>query len=183
MYCREATDTNVTRFRHLRRPVLLVDHDREFGTLMRVAFESRGEHLEWTDRISDALPLLTGHSYNPVIIDLRLYDGSGLDLLAEAVKNRLLPPECAVILASHDFTVSRDSISPRTALDLDAFLDRLVVLASTPLASRDGGAPRIQSVLYVVGTSRGPWRESSTGAFSNVRFFLRDLSGDDWMVA
>ena len=45
MYCRETTDTNVTRFRHLRRPVLLVDHDREFGTLMRVAFESRGEHL------------------------------------------------------------------------------------------------------------------------------------------
>ena len=64
-----------------------------------------------------------------MIIDLRLYDGSGLDLLAEAVTKRLLLPECAVILASHDFTVSRDSISPRTALDLDAFLDRLVVLA------------------------------------------------------
>jgi DNA-binding NtrC family response regulator len=150
---------------------------------MRVAFESRGERLEWTDRISDALRILTCHAYNPVIIDLRLYDGSGLDLLAEAVKNRLLSAECAVILASHDFTVSRDSISPRTALDLDAFLDRLVVLASRPRTSREAEAPRIQSVLYILGSSRGPGEESSSGAFPNVRFFLRDLSADEWMVA
>jgi CheY-like chemotaxis protein len=183
MYSRETADTKLTRFRQLRRPVLLVDHDREFGTLMRVAFESRGERLEWTDRISDALRILTSHAYNPVIIDLRLYDGSGLDLLAEAVRNRLLAPECAVILASHDFMESRDSISLRTALDLDAFLDRLVMLASRPRATRDAEAPRIQSVLYIVGTSSGPGRESSTGAFPNVRFFLRDLSADEWKVA
>jgi DNA-binding response OmpR family regulator len=181
MYSRETLDRNLTPFWHLRRPVLLVDHDREFGTLMRVAFESRGEHLEWTDRISDALRILATHAYNPVIIDLRLYDGSGLDLLTEAVNSRLLTQECAVILASHEFIESRDSLAAQRPLDLDALLDCLVVLASRPQASPDAGAPRIQSVLYIVGASRD--QGSSTGALSNVRFFVRDLSADEWMVA
>jgi CheY-like chemotaxis protein len=181
MYCRETADRNLTPFWHLRRPVLLVDHDREFGTLMRVAFESRGERLEWTDRISDALLRLAAHAYNPVIIDLRLYDGSGLDLLTEAVNSRLLTQECAVILASHDFIESRDSLAAQRPLDLDALLDCLVVLASRPLASPDAGAPRIQSVLYIMGASRD--QGSSTGALSNVRFFVQDLSTDKWMVA
>jgi CheY-like chemotaxis protein len=182
MYSGETADRNLTPFRHVRRPVLLVDHDREFGTLMRVAFESRGQRLEWTDRISDALQILACRAYDPVIIDLRLYDGSGLDLLAEAANSRLLPPECAVILASHDLRESRDSISPRTALDLDAFLDRLIVLASRSRASRDAGAPRIQFILYIVGPSLGADRRSNAWPLSNVRFVLRDLS-DEWMVA
>jgi DNA-binding response OmpR family regulator len=182
MYSGETADRNLTRFRHLRRPLLLVDHDREFGTLMRVAFESRGERLEWTDRISDALRILACDAYDPVIIDLRLYDGSGLDLLAEAANNRLLPPECAVILASHDFTEPRESISRTTALDLYALLDRLMVLASRSRASRDTGALRIQFMLYIMGRSRGLARESDAGPLPNLRFFLRDLS-DESMVA
>src|SRR5262245_48215039 len=178
MYSRETADRNLTRFRQFRRSVLLVDHDREFGTLMRIACEMRGERLEWTDRISDALRILAGHACNPVIVDLRLYDGSGFDLLSQAIDNSLLSPECAVILASHDFIESRDSISRTKALDLDALLDRLMVLASRSRASLDTGAPRIQSVLYIM----EPNREAGAGPLPNLRFFLRDLS-DEWMVA
>ena len=180
MYSRETADRNLTRFQQIRRPVLLVDHDREFGTLMRVALEWRGGRLEWTDRISDALRILASRQYDPVIIDLRLYDGSGLDLLEEAVNRGLLTPDSAVILASHDLVEPLDVASSTTALDLNDLLDRLMVLASRSRASRDAGAPHIQSMLYVV-TSRE--HGARTGALSDVRFFLRDFSADEWMVA
>jgi CheY-like chemotaxis protein len=183
MYSRGSAATNLTRFRHLGRPVLLVDHDREFGSLMRVAFESRGQRLDWTDRISDARRLLACDAYDPVIIDLRLYDGSGLDLLADAANNGLLAPECAVIVASHDFLESQDSLPPKTSLDLDAFLDCLVALAPTRRPLRDAGGPRIQFVLYILGAARISARESNAGAFPKLRFFLRDLSDHEWMVA
>jgi hypothetical protein len=147
---------------------------------MRVAFQSRGERLEWTDRISDALRILASRAYDPVIIDLRLYDGSGLDLLEEAVSHGLFAPDSAVILASHDLVESRDLESPTAALDLHGFLDSMMVLASRSRPPRDTGAPRIQFMLYVVGPSRG--QGSDAGSLANVRFFLRDLS-DHWMVA
>lgn len=182
MYSGETADRNLTPFRRLRRPVLLVDHDREFGTLMRVAFESRGERLEWTDRISDALRILACQAYDPVIIDLRLYDGSGLDLLEEAVNRGLWAPDSAVILASHDLVEPRDVISSTPALDLDAFLDRLMVLASRSRASREAGAPRIQFILYIAAPSLGADRRSNAAQLSSVRFVLRDLS-DEWKVA
>jgi DNA-binding response OmpR family regulator len=149
---------------------------------MRVAFESRGERLEWTDRISDALRILASHAYDPVIIDLRLYDGSGLDLLEEAVNRGLLAPDSAVILASHDLVEPRDVLSSTAAIDLDTFLDRMKVLASRSRASRDAGTPRIQFILYIGGPSLGTDRRSNAEPLSNVRFVLRDLS-DEWMVA
>jgi CheY-like chemotaxis protein len=182
MYSRETANRNLTRFRPFRRPALLVDHDREFGTLMRVAFESRGERLEWTDRISDALRILAGQEYDPVIIDLRLYDGSGFDLLEEAANRGLLAPDGAVILASHDLVEPRDASSSTASLNLDAFLDRLMVLGSRTRTPRDAGAARIQFILYIARPGRNPARESDAGALANVRFFLRDLSHES-MVA
>jgi hypothetical protein len=149
---------------------------------MRIAFDSRGERLEWTDRISDALWILACRAYDPVIIDLRLYDGSGLDLLEEAVNRGLWAPDSTVILASHDLVEPRDVISSTAAIDLDTFLDRMKVLASRSRASRDAGTPRIQSILYIVGPSLGTDRRSNAEPLSNVRFVLRDLS-DEWMVA
>jgi CheY-like chemotaxis protein len=183
MYSIETADTNLTRFWRLPRPVLLVDHDREFGTVMRVAFASRGARLEWTDRVSDALRILARREYDPVIIDLRLYDGSGLDLLEGAVRDGLLTPGRAVILASHDFTESRDSESPSTSLDLDAFLDRLVALAARSRAQPDVAGLRIQLALYIAGSSRGQVSGSGAEAFSTLRFFLCDLLDNECKVA
>jgi CheY-like chemotaxis protein len=182
MYSIETDDTNFTRFRHLPRPVLLVDHDPEFGTVMRVAFASRGARLEWTDRVTDALRILARREYDPVIIDLRLYDGSGLDLLEGAVRDGLLTGR-AVILTSHDFADSSASASPSTSLDLDAFLDRLVALAARPRAQSESGRLRIQLALYIAGSSRGHASGSGAGAFSKLRFFLCDLSDDDCKVS
>jgi CheY-like chemotaxis protein len=183
MYSIETDDTNFTRFRHLPRPVLLVDHDPEFGTVMRVAFASRGARLEWTDRVTDALRILARREYDPVIIDLRLYDGSGLDLLEGAVRDGLLAPGRAVILASHDFGESRASQSPSTSLDLDAFLDRLVALAARPLTQPEAAGLRIQLALYIAGSSHGHASGSGPGAFSTLRFFLCDLLDNESKVA
>ena len=174
MYSPETTRTNVTR---MPPPVLLVDHDREFGTLMRAAFATRGRHVEWTDRVTDALRLLAGHEYDPVIIDLRLHDGSGLDLLDEAASDGMLT--CGVVvLASHDFKTGPDTTSRPRVLDLDAFLDRMMAIASrrTPW---EASRLSIQFMVYLNESTRWHPGDSSAMALSDLRFALCDLSWEE----
>jgi CheY-like chemotaxis protein len=110
--------------------VLVVDHDPTFGALLSAAFACRGHHGQSTDRMADALRLLVRDMYDPVIIDLHLSDGSGLDLLENAIRAGLLTPGASVILASHDFGESPDEVSPSSVLDLDGFLSRELASSS-----------------------------------------------------
>ena len=77
MYPPETADTDITQCAPHPRRVLVVDHDPTFGALLSAAFACRGHHGQSTDRMADALRLLARDMYDPVIIDLRLSDGSG----------------------------------------------------------------------------------------------------------
>lgn len=148
--------------------VLVVDDDQAFGNFILAALESNGHDVDWAPCVADALAALYQHRYDLVIADLRLPDGSGLQLLRDATDDGLLHDSAAVLLTGQDFEQPDDIRVFRKAVDLDGFLAgtgdiiaqakrrrarRVLRGAGTPphLASdRSGGKPRtrIELVLY-----------------------------------
>jgi CheY-like chemotaxis protein len=102
--------------------VLVVDDDRVFGNFMLAALESDGHDVEWASCCTDALASLYNSRYDLVIVDLRLPDGSGLELLRDATDDGLLQESAAVLLTGHDFEAPDDIRVFRKAVDLDGFL-------------------------------------------------------------
>ena len=188
--------------------VLVVDDDRAFGGFMRAALESRGHGVEWAGCIADALSLLYANRYDLVIFDLRLPDGSGLELLRDATEEGLLEHTAAVILTGHDFDEPDDIRVFHKPLDVDSFLTRMdeVVAGAkrrrraVPLkppsstrgvshdhSGRSGKSAKIELVLYVSAASEKCQKALRTIGqvlqqyeAGQVRFTVRDLSRGTW---
>ena len=112
--------------------ILVVDDDRAFGGFMVTALQSRGHDVDWAGSIQDGLASLYARRYDLVIIDLRLSDGSGLQLLRDATDERLLAESAAIILTGHDFDAPSDIRVFRKGFELEPFLDRLAeIVAAT----------------------------------------------------
>ena len=79
-----------------RPTVLLVDDELESLTLMAEALEADGFSVAQTPNGKDAVERLHGFAYDALIVDLRLPDSNGMDVLNEALS---LYPEirCIVI--------------------------------------------------------------------------------------
>ncbi len=105
--------------------VLVVDDDRVFGGFVMAALQSRGHEVEWAGCSADALSFLYTNRYELVIFDLRLPDGSGLELLRDATEEGLLENTAAVILTGHDFEEPDDIRVFHKPLDIEPFLDRM----------------------------------------------------------
>jgi len=184
--------------------ILVVDDDKVFGTFMVAALESRGHDVAWAGCIQDALGSLYGERYDLVIIDLRLPDGSGLDLLRDATDEGLLAGSSAIILTGHDGIDEPSDIRVfHKPLDLDPFLDRMADIVATTKRRRhlsDGSRAipprwlahdghrrskpvRLELVLYVSAASEKCQRALRTVHrvldrynSSQVSFTVRDLS-------
>ena len=102
--------------------ILVVDDDRAFGNFMLAALESSGHDVEWASTIADGLSCLYNSRYDLVIVDLKLPDGSGLELLRNADDDGLLQNSAAVLLTGHDFEAPQDIRVFSKATDLDRFL-------------------------------------------------------------
>ncbi|HZP48495.1 MAG TPA: response regulator [Vicinamibacterales bacterium] len=150
--------------------ILVVDDDRSFGGFMRAALESRGHDVEWAGSLADALSSLYSTRYDLVIFDLRLPDGSGLELLREATEQGLLEQSASIILTGQDFDEPDDIRVFHKPLDVEPFLDRMTAIvaatrqrrrqarlkpssAAGALAhdrsGRSGNTAKIELVLYV----------------------------------
>jgi CheY-like chemotaxis protein len=112
--------------------ILVVDDDTAFATLMSAALEARGHDVDWAGSIMEALRSMHAGSYDLVIIDMHLPDGSGLQLLRDATDEGLLAGSAAIILTGHEFDEPSDIRVFRKPIDLDPFLDRMadIVAAS-----------------------------------------------------
>ena len=110
--------------------ILVVDDDRAFGGFMVTALESRGHDVDWAGSLHDGLASLYARRYDLVIIDLRLSDGSGLQLLRDATDERLLAESAAIILTGHDFDAPSDIRVFRKGFELEPFLDRLAEIVT-----------------------------------------------------
>jgi CheY-like chemotaxis protein len=186
--------------------VLVVDDDHTFGGFMAAALESRGHDVDWAGTVADAVGSLYNRRYDLVLIDLRLPDGSGLDLLRDATDEGLLADSAAIILTGHDLVEPDDIRVYHKPIDLDPFLDRMAhIVAATkhrrasqaqrpPLHARgtsnDDGRParrpkKIELVLYTSAESekcqkavRAVRRVLEGYDVSQIAFTICDLSGD-----
>lgn len=110
--------------------ILVVDDDKVFGTFMLAALETRGHDVDWAGSIVEALGAMYASRYDLVIIDLRLPDGSGLQLLRDATDEGVLADSAAIILTGHEFDEPSDIRVFHKPLDLDPFLDHMEAIVA-----------------------------------------------------
>lgn len=122
--------------------ILVVDDDRSFGGFMLAALETRGHHVEWAGCMVDALTNLYSNRYDLVIFDLRLPDGSGLELLRDATEEGLLDHTAAIILTGHDFEEPDDIRVFHKPLEIEPFLDRMSEIVARTKQRRDSSRVR-----------------------------------------
>ena len=65
--------------------VLLVDDDPDDHLLIRDIAREIGCHLDWADRYDAGLERIAGQTYDVCLIDYRLGDRDGLDLIREGL--------------------------------------------------------------------------------------------------
>lgn len=141
--------------------ILVVDDDVAFGGFMLAALESRGHDVDWAGSLADALATLYASRYDLVLIDWRLPDGSGFDLLRQATDAGLLAGSAAVMLTGYDFEEPCDIrvLRKPTPAEVDPLLDRIGTIAAGARRKREAtgrGAGRRYSARDESGRSRRP---------------------------
>jgi two-component system response regulator RegA len=81
------------------RSLLIVDDDRTFLARLSRAMETRGYQVNAVETVSAGLAAVNGQPPAYAVIDLRLSDGSGLDVISEL--KRLRPDARGVILTGY----------------------------------------------------------------------------------
>ena len=86
-----ATETDLPENRRL----LLVDDDRPFLTRLGRAMETRGFEVDQAESLSEALQKIKIGAPDFAVVDMRLGDGNGLDVVAAI---RKVKPDCKAII-------------------------------------------------------------------------------------
>jgi signal transduction histidine kinase len=84
---------------HHQKPILAVDDDADFLAYVAAALRSSGFSVATAGSCADARARLAERRYSLVLADLRLPDGSGLDVIAEARRHD--PLAVGVVLTGH----------------------------------------------------------------------------------
>jgi two-component system, response regulator RegA len=96
------------------RTLLIVDDDKPFLTRLARAMEARGFSVATADSVADGLAQLAVQAPAFAIIDMRLNDGNGLDVISELKARR--PDARGIILTGYG-----NIASAVTAIKLGAF--------------------------------------------------------------
>ncbi len=81
------------------RSVLIVDDDRSFLQRLARAMEARGFVVTTAETVADGLAKVEGGAPAFAVVDMRLGDGSGLDVISALKKNR--PGARAIVLTGY----------------------------------------------------------------------------------
>ena len=81
------------------RSVLIVDDDRSFLQRLARAMEARGFVVTTAETVADGLAKVEGAAPAFAVVDMRLGDGSGLDVISALKKNR--PGARAIVLTGY----------------------------------------------------------------------------------
>ena len=96
------------------RSLLIVDDDKPFSTRLARAMESRGYHVQVADSVADGVSAVEARPPAFAVIDMRLADGNGLDVISELKSKR--PDARAIILTGYG-----NIVTAVTAVKLGAF--------------------------------------------------------------
>src|SRR5699024_11841262 len=86
--------------------IVVVDDEQEFGNFLSFLLEEKGYRVSVAESGKQTLDLLNDHKFGLVMLDVRLPDANGLDLLKE-IKQKL--PLCKVIIMTGYSTVKTRS--------------------------------------------------------------------------
>jgi two-component system response regulator PilR (NtrC family) len=79
--------------------LLVVDDEPDLRTLYELTLLREGYDIETAGTVEDAVALLQAHNYSAVITDMRLPDGTGLDILRKL--EELARPEKAIVITAY----------------------------------------------------------------------------------
>ena len=96
------------------RSLLIVDDDKPFLTRLIKAMETRGFTVQAADSVSEGLKTIATRPPAFAVIDMRLADGNGLDVISELKARR--PDARAIILTGYG-----NIVTAVTAVKLGAF--------------------------------------------------------------
>ena len=81
------------------RSLILVDDDRAFLQRLVRAMESRGFHVRFGHSVAEGIDLIRASAPAFAVVDMRLEDGNGLDIISELGKVR--PDARAIVLTGY----------------------------------------------------------------------------------
>jgi two-component system, response regulator RegA len=81
------------------RSLILVDDDRAFVQRLAKAMEGRGFEVRTAHSVAEGLALIHGRAPAFAVVDMRLDDGNGLDVVAELAKAR--PTARSIVLTGY----------------------------------------------------------------------------------
>ena len=124
------------------RSLVLVDDDRAFVLRLARAMETRGFEVRTAHSVAEGLDLIRQKAPAFAVVDMRLEDGNGLDVIAELAKVR--PQSRAIVLTGYGNIATAVSAVKLGAVDYlakPADADEVTDCAARP-ARREGAAAR-----------------------------------------
>ena len=110
----EAASDSVATGRRDDRSLLIVDDDRPFLSRLARAMETRGFKVDTVDSVAGGLSAIASEPPAFAVIDMRLGDGSGLDVMSQLKARR--PDARAIMLTGYG-----NIVTAVTAVKLGAF--------------------------------------------------------------
>ena len=146
-----------------RGHILVVDDEKSLREFLTILLEQEGYEVTTADTVASGIERITGESFDLVMCDLKLPDGSGLEVLGEA-RNRQLESPFIIITAhttpQHAIEALRAGAAeylskPFNVDDLKLILTKLVGDGAQPEESPDvpdfiGSSPAIRRILDMV---------------------------------
>jgi len=146
-----------------RGHILVVDDEKSLREFLTILLEQEGYEVTTADTVASGIERITGESFDLVMCDLKLPDGSGLEVLGEA-RNRQLESPFIIITAhttpQHALEALRAGAAeylskPFNVDDLKLILTKLVGDGAQPEESPDvpdfiGSSPAIRRILDMV---------------------------------
>ncbi|WP_207421004.1 sigma-54-dependent transcriptional regulator [Desertivirga brevis] len=137
--------------------LLLVEDDATFSELLQGFLQKKGHTVDTASKVKNAVKLLEQNTYNLLLLDYRLPDGTGLDVLSSAKSNGLTIP--GIIMTS--FNDVRTAVRAMRFGALDYITkpvnpDELLMALNEALGkknNKDQVVEEISPVEFIEGTS------------------------------